>query len=173
MDANMAVEDDMDSPASHSSPPAVPPVNQPAVDHPPVAQSPVPQPPVVQPPQQVHPLIQLARDNGRNPQSPKEAVEFLCSLNYVFDATRNPALTLEGLDLSGADLSGGVFIGVSFERSNLEGAKLENAILWDTSLKMCKLDSVTVTPPSRKTDWYLKNMAYSPCGRYVAFGGMK
>ena len=150
--------------------PAAQPIVQPADQ--PVAPPVVP--PVAQPPAQpVNALVQLARDHGRDPQSPKEAVEFLCSLNFVFDPTRTPGLSLEGLDLSGADLSGGVFIGVSFERSNLQGAKLENAILWNTSLKMCKLESVTVSPPSRQTNWILRNVAYSPCGRFVAFGGMK
>ena len=121
-------------------------------------------------PPSAHLLIQLAQDKGCNAQTPKEAVEFLCSMNYVFGAAQNPEFTLESLDLSGADLSGGVFIGTRFDNSNLQGAKLENAILWKTSLKKCNLSKATVTSPTKKTGWQLYRVAHSRCGRYIGFG---
>ena len=123
----------------------------------------------VQPP--AHMLIEIARVKGMNVQTPEEAVQFLCSQNFVFDIQKYPGLSLENLDLENADLSGGVFIGVSLEGSNLKGAKLENAILWHTSLKRCNLIGATVTPAVRQTNWRFCCIAYSSNGEYVAFGG--
>ena len=116
-------------------------------------------------------LLEVARVYGKECRREEDAVEFLCSQHFVFDSIKNPALDCSSLNFAGKDLSGGVFIGTAFTNAVLRQTQLHNTILWKTDLRGSDLTAATLTPSSIQTQWSLRNVAYSLCGKFVAFAG--